>query len=227
MFSMRTIAAFVMASGVVAEVYGGGRYVYEMIPGRGQIRYTFEDGDAVKVVHTGLSGRVAFDLNDDYTLTGRAFDLTLDGPFDYGFWGPYDWAPFAPGDRLADYLAVDFASAKGGVSRLKDEHDVPWLLGARMGPLPVNDFALGSYIIGSLRSELAGLMLWAVGSSDIGGEFRIISPSNDNWENPGTSAGRDLPNVRRVPEPSAIVVAALGVAFFFVVRRWQKRGSFA
>ncbi len=194
-------------------------YAYQLIPKRTHLIYTLlADGGNVQIF-ASVSGRIGFTVHDDGSITTSAFDLTIEGPLLDDLQQPIATAFFAPGDKLADFLAVDFAHTSG----------LAWPIEGLNGAPPANTAAfvgpdvsaddggaeLGHafYRIESLESDPTWLTVHTPALPQFGGWFSV-QPDDE----PASSGGgiqlpavRIIPNLQRVPEPDAATLLAFAL----------------
>lgn len=248
---LRLVFIAILGNSVMAPVMatspGPRTYIYELIPDQNTLRYAVQRSEAWQVVYTGVEGFFQFEINGNGEIVSQKFDLTITGPIYDSLLEPVDWAPFAPGDALADYLAVDFADTTG-----LEVATIPFngvenngLTQAYVGPDVVGDSSMMSlgknyYHINRLDIDPTYFFFEAQAREDLGGSFRIFPPDDASqpiyppftFPIPGegnlppypiysavTMVAWLLPNVRLVPEPASIVlIGFVGAALGF---RWR------
>ena len=182
-FAFTGLASFVT---VPASPVFSKTYTYELIPEKNTLRYAIQELDTWHVVYTGVEGSFQFHVDGGGAIVSKKFDLTITGPFHDSLLEPVDSAPFAPGDALADFLAVDFANTTGlkvpsiplnGVQE-------PYITEtAYVGPDVVggsNMDSLGKshYHINQLEIDPAIFFFHAEARTEVGGFFSIFPPTD-------------------------------------------------
>ncbi len=216
-------------------------YVYELIPEQNQLRYATRESGSWHVVYTRVEGYFQFQINDHGAIVSQGFDLTIAGPFHDSLLEPVDWAPFAPGDALADFLTVDFSDTTGleVATILFNGAEDHGITKAYVGPDVVGDNSLVSlgkdyYHISRLDVNPTYFFFEAQARAEIGGSFTIFPPTDLSHSvyppitfpipgegdppyliyPPVNEIAWLLPNVRLIPEPTSIVLlGTMGVAF--------------
>ncbi|MBX3433940.1 MAG: hypothetical protein KF847_11510 [Pirellulales bacterium] len=192
-------------------------FLYELIPAKNTLSWTLLSESGNRAVYARLSGRIGFTVYDDGTITSDLFDLTIDGPLYDSLLESVDDVPFAAGDKLGDYLTTDFAATTGlAVSSLGFQGNPPPPASAYLGPQlsgDSNSLFLGTsyFKIQSLKAQSTLFFLNATARPDVGGTFSVFPPGEPDPEFDDGFRPPILflsPNVQRVPEPSAGVLAA-------------------
>lgn len=206
-------------------------FTYRLLPGKNTLVHTILSDEGNRQIIAGVGGSFEFVLHDDDSITTTGFDLTIEGPFHDDVLAPVEDAPFAAGDKLADYLAVDFAATSGFGYRPPSLGGAPTQQKAWVGPDAERDggsisLGLSYYHLGPL--ELTRNVFWLEGLArpELGGSFRIVTADQTAPTFPGEPLDPghwfpiDVqpslvllgPNVERVPEPAAATMLIAGIA---------------
>jgi hypothetical protein len=229
------LALLLAAAGNSAPAHAAQTFAYRLLPGQSTLRYATLVGDEHREIYGSVSGTFSFVLNADDTITASTFDLTIEGPFYDGTLEAPDSIPFAAGDKLADYLSVDFASALGLTFTLPQFNGQPGPPYAVVGPDAHTDgesVFLGTsyYNIRTLDRDPTEFILEATARDGIEGSFQIFPQTFVTEEVATNTNGLGgilviprlvvVPNVALIPEPtSAVLLVAGGLVFGFRRRR--------
>jgi hypothetical protein len=206
-------------------------YTYRMLPGKNLLVHTILSDEGNRQLLAGVGGSFQFTLHDDNSITTTAFDLTIEGPILDDVLAPVDDAPFAPGDNLDDYLAIDFAATGGFAYGWPGLTPLPPQKQAWVGPEVQRNghmisVGLSHYHLGPLELAQNVFSLDALARPELGGAFRILPKDQSEPTlpvvpiDPGQLFPIDVqptlvllgPNVERVPEPAAATLLIAGIA---------------
>lgn len=214
--------AVVVVLAAVQPASAAETYAYRLIPENTHLIYTQRVDAGYIQILASVSGRIGFEVHDDGTIATSAFDLTIEGPLTDVLRQPVDDAFFAPGDKLADYLTIDFAQAAGVAPPRRFWNGAIMSTAAYVGPdvsVDGGSVELGDafYTVDGLEYDPTWLTVQAPALPQFGGWFSVQShtePASSGGEvqAPGISM---IPNLQRVPEPRAaaqLAVALLGFA---------------
>jgi hypothetical protein len=212
-------------------------FTYRLLPGKNTLVYTLFSDEGNRQLLSGVSGSFEFVLHDDNTIATTAFDLTIEGPILDDVLAPVDDAPFAAGDKLADYLTVDFSATSGFTFGAPTLSGAPPQQQAWVGPEAVREeggISLGFsyYHLGPLELARNVFTLEGQARPELGGSFRIIT-ADVSGPPPIGPIDHELfgpiyvqpsiallgPNVERVPEPAAATSMIAGMACLLLRRR--------
>lgn len=206
-------------------------FTYRLLPGKNLLLHTILADEGNRELYASVGGLFQFTLHDDNSITTTAFDLTIEGPILDDLLAPVDEAPFAAGDKLADYLLVDFAATSGFAYEAPPHNGAPAQKQAWVGPEVAREggaisAGLSHYHLGPLEHARNVFSLDALARPELGGSFRIMTSDVTTTTLPGQPIDPgDFfaihlpsflvllgPNVERVPEPAAATLLMVGIA---------------
>jgi hypothetical protein len=191
-------------------VHAAQLFRFQLLPGKSALSYVVGSGEESLVLRAQVSGSVEFQLLDDRSVISTAFDLRIEGPIRDMDGSLVIDVPFKVGDKLADYLDVDFTSAAGLGSLPRAFGNQPvGSPAAYVGPDVtrdgwLTDLGQSFYTVHAVNANLSWFTLSSTARAPLPGTFSV-SPISEAVLRDGeiqTPSFLVIPNIRLVPEPA-------------------------